>query len=113
MAGRTTGPPWEEEWDPDPVTRWHGTVHRHAAPGAGLAEAPVFVLDLACGQEATCRWRVAARKAVADRIAAVLVWPCRSRVGTAWPLGGGRGRRRLVIVGDFGEKINDERSLSR
>ena len=111
MAGRTTGPPWEEEWEPDPVTRWHGTGHRHATPGAVLAEAPVFALALACGQVATCRWRVAARKAVAERIAAVLVWPCRSRVGTL-PLGGGRGRprRQLVIVGDFGEKINDERS---
>ena len=77
MAGRRTGPAVEEECDPDPVTRWHGTGHRHSAPGA-LVEVAVLLFDLlvwACGQVATCRWRVAARKAVAERIAAVLVWP--------------------------------------
>ena len=103
MVGRRIGPEVEDECDPDPVTRWQGTLQRHRAPGVVLVEVVAAELDLlclACGQAATCRWRVAAKKAVAERIAAVLVWPCRSRVGTTLPPGGGgRGRlRRLVIV---------------
>ena len=104
----------EDECDPDPVTRWQGTLQRHSAPGVLLLLillllAAADLLCLACGQAATCRWRVAARNAVAERIAAVLVRPCRSRVGTTLPPGGGgRGRlRRLVIVVGILVREND------